>query len=161
MEQKDIILKIKENFPDSEVKVFDDRQFSVHVQKDDVVRLLSFLQMTDFQQLAIISAVDWIKENRFELVYNLFSYTHIQQVLVKAFVDRERPVIQSVMNLWEVAQMYERDVHEFFGIEFTGNNDMRPLILHNWKDKPPMRKDFDSLKYSNELYGTFKKSEEV
>jgi len=161
MEQKDIISKIKESFPDSEIKVFDDRQFSVYADKNDIVRLLSYMQMLDFRQLAIISAVDWIEEKRFELVYNLFSYTHIQQVLVKTSVERDNPKIQSVMNLWDVAQMYERDVHEFFGIEFSGNDDMRPLILHNWKDKPPMRKDFDSLKYSNELYGKFKKSEEV
>ncbi|MDD3803341.1 MAG: NADH-quinone oxidoreductase subunit C [bacterium] len=161
MEQREIILKIKENFSKSEVKVFDEKQFSVFADKDDIVRILSFMQMIGFQQLAIISAVDWIDEKKFELVYNLFSYTHIQQVLVKTKIERDNPKIQSVMNLWEVAQMYERDVHEFFGIEFSGNDDMRPLILHNWKDKPPMRKDFDSLKYSNEIYGTFKKSEEV
>ncbi|MGE3063827.1 MAG: NADH-quinone oxidoreductase subunit C [bacterium] len=161
MEQKDLILKIKESFLDAEVNITDAKQFSITVEKNEIVRLLSFMQMLDFQQLAIISAVDWIKENKFELVYNVFSYTHIQQVLIKTFIDRDKPKIQSVMNLWEVAQMYERDVHEFFGIDFEGNNDLRPLILHNWKDKPPMRKDFDSLKYSNEIYGTFKKSEEV
>lgn len=161
MEQKEIVLKIKENFGRSEIKIFDEKQFSVFADKDDIVRILSYMQMLGFQQLAIISAVDWIKENKFELVYNLFSYTHIQQVLVKTKIERDNPKIQSVMNLWDVAQMYERDVHEFFGIEFLGNDDMRPLILHNWKDKPPMRKDFDSLKYSNEIYGTFKKSEEV
>ena len=39
-----------------------------------------------------------------------------------------------------------------FGIVFKGNPDLSPLFLHNWKDLPPLRKDFDTEEYS---YGAF------
>ena len=35
---------------------------------------------------------------------------------------------------------------------FDGNPDLKPLILENWKEMPPMRKDFDPQKYSNEHF---------
>ena len=152
MSQKEIIEKIKQNFPDVGVKIIDDRQFAVEIRKDQNLAVLAYMQLLGFEELALLTAVDWIKENQFEVVYILFSYQHLQQALVKARIPRDEPKIQSVMNLWEVAQMYERDVHEFFGIEFVGNPDLRPLFLHNWLDLPPMRKDFDSLAYSEKVF---------
>ncbi|HAF07860.1 TPA: NADH-quinone oxidoreductase subunit C [candidate division WOR-3] len=162
VEQKDLIESIEKNFKyKKEIKVIDGKQFIVTVEKDKVLNILSFLKLIDFKQLALITAVDWIDEKKFEIVYVLFSYSHIQQVLVKTFVERDNPQVETVKNLWDVASMYERDVHEFFGIDFVGNDDLRPLILHNWKDLPPLRKDFDSLKYSNKMFGKFKKDEEL
>ena len=37
-------------------------------------------------------------------------------------------------------------------VVFDGNPDLKPLILENWKEMPPMRKDFDPQKYSNEHF---------
>ncbi|NIA23900.1 MAG: NADH-quinone oxidoreductase subunit C [Proteobacteria bacterium] len=156
MTQKEIIEKIEESFPNVTTKVIDEHQLSVTIDKEQNIAVLAFLQNIDFKELAILTAVDWIEERQFEVVYNLFSYSDYQQILVKARIDRDNPKIQSVLNLWDVAKMYERDVHEFFGIQFIGNNDLRPLFLHNWLDLPPMRKDFDSLAYSNKVYGKFK-----
>ncbi len=156
MTQKEISEKIKENFPNAEIKIIDKKQFSVLVDKEQIIPVLAFLQNIDFKELAILTAVDWIDENQFEIVYNVFSYSHYQQILVKARIDRNNPKIQSVINLWDIAKTYERDVHEFFGIEFIGNDELKPFFLHNWLDLPPMRKDFDSLAYSNEVYGKFK-----
>lgn len=161
MEQKELIEYIEKNFKyEKNIKKIDDKQFSITVEKDKIINILSFLKLLDFKQLALITAVDWIKEKKFEVIYIIFSYSHIQQILVKTFINRDKPEIETIKTLWEVAGMYERDVHEFFGIDFIGNDDKRPLILHNWKDKPPLRKDFDSLKYSNKIFGKFKKDEE-
>ncbi len=155
MNQQEIIEKIKENFPDVKVNVIDEHQFSVEIKREQNVAVLAYMQLIGFKQLALLTAVDWIEQNQFEVVYILFSYDDYQQALVKARIPRDNPKIQSIMNLWEVAQMYERDVHEFFGIEFVGNPDLRPLFLHNWLDLPPMRKDFDSLAYSQKVFGKF------
>jgi NADH-quinone oxidoreductase subunit C len=40
-----------------------------------------------------------------------------------------------------------------FGVRFTGNPDLSPLFLHNWKDIPPLRKDFNTVEYAGEAYG--------
>jgi len=159
--QKELIEYIKNNFKGIEnIKSIDEKQFSITVQKERIINILSFLKLSNFKELALITAVDWIKEEKIEVVYILFSYEYEQQLIVKTYIDRQEPSIESIKNLWEIATMYERDVHEFFGIDFIGNDDKRPLILHNWKDIPPLRKDFDSLKYSNTIFGKFKKDKE-
>jgi NADH-quinone oxidoreductase subunit C len=50
--------------------------------------------------------------------------------------------------------MHERENHEMFGIIFEGHGDLSPLLLEDWDNLPPMRKDFDSRKFvKEELYG--------
>ncbi|RLE45368.1 NADH-quinone oxidoreductase subunit C, partial [Candidatus Woesearchaeota archaeon] len=145
-----------ENFTNVNIEIIDDYQFSVGIKKEQNISVLAYLQLLDFKELALLTAVDWIDDGEFEIVYNLFSYSRNQQILVKTRIKRNKPNIQSIVNLWETAEMYERDTHEFFGINFIGNDKLIPLFLHNWLDIPPMRKDFDSLAYSDEVYGKFK-----
>jgi NADH-quinone oxidoreductase subunit C/D len=50
--------------------------------------------------------------------------------------------LPSVCDIWDVAQVYEREVHDFFGIIFDGNPDMRRLFLRaDWVGHP-LRKDY-------------------
>ncbi len=50
--------------------------------------------------------------------------------------------LPSVCDIWEVAQIYEREVHDFFGIIFEGNPDLRRLFLRaDWVGYP-LRKDY-------------------
>lgn len=72
--------------------------------------------------------------------------------MVSTRINRENPAAPTVMELWPTARSYERDIHEFFGVKFEGNNDQKPLILENWQDIPPMRKDFDPQKFSKEHF---------
>lgn len=152
MKSERILNLIKENFKDAKIKKIDDQQFSVTVSKDLNSEILSFLQMQGYTELALLTAVDLIKENKFEVVYILFSYEENIQLLIKCKIDRNSPKIQSVHNVWPIAKTYERDVHEFFGIEFIGNDELEPFFLHNWLDMPPMRKDFDTLEYSRRAF---------
>jgi NADH-quinone oxidoreductase subunit C len=114
--------------------------------------VLELLKRKGFSHLSLITGVDRIKDGVFEVFYTLFRWETGETLLVKSSVSRDKPVITSVMHLWPTARFYERDVHEFFGIVFDGNPDLKPLILENWKEMPPMRKDFDPQKYSNEHF---------
>lgn len=58
--------------------------------------------------------------------------------------DRENPQLPSVCDIWEVAEMYEREVHDYFGITFSGNPDMRRLFLRGDWNGYPLRKDYDA-----------------
>jgi NADH-quinone oxidoreductase subunit C/D len=58
--------------------------------------------------------------------------------------DRENPQIDSLHDIWLSAELYEREVHDFFGIRFVNNPDMRRLFLRqDWKGYP-LRKDYDA-----------------
>jgi NADH-quinone oxidoreductase subunit C len=125
-----------------------DTQLKVMVNKENLLTHLSYLQAQGFEHLSFMSGVDYLSENEFEVVYHVFSYTHLIHCLVKVRIDRDRPVIPTITGLWEQAQFYEQEIHEFFGIVFEGNKDLSGLFLENWLDIPPLRKDFNTKEFS-------------
>lgn len=134
------------------VKEVTARESIVSVEASRLNAVLEFLKRRGFSHLSLITGVDRIKDGIFEVFYTLFRWETGETLLVKSSISRDEPVISTVMHLWPTARFYERDVHEFFGIVFDGNPDLKPLILENWKEMPPMRKDFDPQKYSNEHF---------
>ena len=106
-----------------------------------------------FEHLSNITCVDWLIHNRFDVTYNVWSYTHRIHAVVKVGVGRDEPEVPTVLNVWPQAEAYEREIHEMFGVRFAGNPDLSPLFLHNWRDIPPLRKDFDTVEYASKAYG--------
>ncbi len=153
MNNNDIAEKIKAVYKDLEVKPKYSNQVEIRADGIDIVGLLAFIKSLGFEHLSNVTCVDWIKEKRFDVIYNVWSYTHKVHITVKSGIDRDNPEIPTVMSLWPQAQVYERETHEMFGVKFLGNPDLSPLFLHNWKDIPPLRKDFDTVEYSKRAYG--------
>lgn len=118
-----------------------------------VASVLTLVKASGFEHLSNILAVDWIDDGQIELVYNLFSYRYRLHLTLKTRTDRDAPYAPTILSLWPQAQVYEREVHEFFGVLFEGNPNLEPFFLHNWQDMPPMRKDFDTEEYSRRAYG--------
>lgn len=131
----------------------DEHDFEVSVPKERTAEALSHLKSSGFRAFMGLTCVDYIDDGEFELVYILESYAEALNSVVKVRIPRDKPVMETMMPIWELCQVYERELHEFFGIEFTGNPDLRPFFLDNWLDLPPLRKDFDTLAFSEELFG--------
>ncbi|XMB73106.1 NADH-quinone oxidoreductase subunit C [Mycoplasmatota bacterium WC30] len=133
--------------------VVDKYQVSFEVEKNDVHLLLTRLKGAGWIQLSYLSAIDWLEENKFELVYILFNWDKPVYIQVRTKIDRENPVMDSILPIFPGAKYYEREAHEFFGIAFPGNPDyMKQLILEGWDDIPPLRKDFDPQAYSDKKF---------
>ena len=60
-------------------------------------------------------------------------------------------VIPTVINLWKVADLLEREVFDFVGIKFLGHPDMRRLFLRTDFQGYPLRKDFDMSPDANKF----------
>ncbi len=75
-----------------------------------------------------------------ELVY--FFNTHLSPCRVKVTlrIDPQHPVAPSMSAIYSSAYWYEREIHEFYGVLFTGHPNMAYLFLHNGIDDYPMRK---------------------
>jgi NADH-quinone oxidoreductase subunit C/D len=56
----------------------------------------------------------------------------------------ESPELLSVCEFWEAANLYEREVHDFFGIVFLNNPDMRRLFLRSDWNGYPLRKNYST-----------------
>jgi len=151
MSDEDIAVRISK-FPESEVKVLREGEIAVKVPAEKGHDAAKFLKDMGFTHLVAIEYVDWIKENQFELVYNLFSYSMKKRVFLKVRIPRDNPEYITFMDLWPVAMTHEREAHEMMGIKFKGNPNLTPFILEDWDALPPMRKDFDPRKYVREKY---------
>lgn len=133
-----------------------DGEIKVIANRDNFISHLHYLQSINYEHLANINGVDYIDENEFEVVYQIYSYSEKIHIVFKVRIPREKPVIQSIVDLWEQAQFYEREVHEFYGIYFEGNKDLSPLFLEDWMDLPPLRKDFDTERFSEIVMGSMR-----
>jgi len=77
-----------------------------------------------------------------EVVYQLSSLRGPQRLRVKAVVDRENPVIDSVTNIWQGANFLEREAYDMFGIKFTGHPNLKRIYLWDDFEGYPLRKDY-------------------
>ena len=151
--ENQIAQAISSAFHSSKVRVVRERRVEVILRSDLLPSLASNLKYYhQFEHLSLISCVDWLEENQFELVYFFWSYTHKIMVLVKIRLDRDNPKFVTIRPLWRQAQSYEREIHEMFGVYFEGNPNLTPFFLEDWDNIPPMRRDFDTRKYVNETY---------
>ena len=154
-------LKEKLSIFQPRVKELFESEIKVELPPDKVVSALEFLKSEGYSHLSLMTCVDWIDDSQFELIYILFSWKNGMKLVISTRIDRNNPVFPTVKELWPVARYYEREIHEFFGVNFEGNDDMKPLILELWDDKPPLRKDFDPLEYSKKKFPDREYSKDV
>lgn len=95
-----------------------------------------------FDYLVAIVGMDWTET--LGCMYYLTSTTHNTHVSVKVTTsDRENPMLHSISDLWAVANLYEREVYDYYGIIFINHPDMRRLFLRNDWVGYPLRKDYN------------------
>ncbi len=58
--------------------------------------------------------------------------------------DYENIAIPSVYDLWESANLYEREAYDFYGIKFVNHPDLRRIFLRADWNGFPFRKDYDA-----------------
>jgi NADH-quinone oxidoreductase subunit C len=63
-------------------------------------------------------------------------------VLLRTRVPREDASLASITEVYAGAAWHERETHEMFGIEFTGRDQLDPLLLPPGFSGHPLRKDF-------------------
>lgn len=96
--------------------------------------------------LECLTGMDWEAEG-LGVIYHLESTTTGKRVCLKTVTtDRENPQLPSVTDLWDVANIYEREVFDFYGIKFVGHPDMRRVFMREDWVGYPFRKDDETEK---------------
>jgi NADH-quinone oxidoreductase subunit C len=99
-----------------------------------------------FDMLVDLTAVDWPKrENRFDVVLNLYSFAKNERLRLKAHAGETQPA-PSVCEIWPSANWMERECYDMFGIVFEGHPDLKRILLPDEWQGYPLRKDYDILK---------------
>jgi NADH-quinone oxidoreductase subunit C len=83
-------------------------------------------------------------QDTFELVYRFNCYEPGSRAVVRVLFGHDQSP-PSICDIFGGAGWLEREVHDFFGISFSGNPDMRPLLLPEDADYHPLRKDFGKV----------------
>jgi NADH-quinone oxidoreductase subunit C len=101
-----------------------------------------------FDVLMDLTAVDYQKYPgredgpRFEVVYHLYSLRWNHRVRIKVRVDEDDAVVPSAVALWPIADWFEREVWDMFGVRFEGHPDLRRLLMYEEFVGHPLRKDY-------------------
>jgi len=101
-----------------------------------------------FDVLMDLTAVDYQKYPgredgpRFEVVYHLYSLRWNHRIRVKVRVDEDDAVVPTAVPLWPIANWFEREVWDMFGVRFEGHPDPRRLLMYEEFVGHPLRKDY-------------------
>ena len=124
---------------------------TVAVERAAVRDVLAFCRDSaalQFDMLMDLTAVDYARfpgredGPRFEVVYHLYSLAHNHRLRVKVRVDEDDPVVPSAVPLWRIADWFEREVWDMFGVRFEGHPDLRRLLMYESFVGHPLRKDY-------------------
>ena len=100
-----------------------------------------------YDLLVDLAGMDYLgREPRFEVVYNLHSFSDNKRLRIKVPIDERDPQIQTVSSLWAGANWYEREVWDMFGIRFKGHPDLRRILMYDEFKGHPLRKDYPITK---------------
>jgi NADH-quinone oxidoreductase subunit C len=82
-------------------------------------------------------------ERRFAVVAHFLSTTHNRRLRARCFaLDHDVPVVPSLTDLYPVADWFEREAFDLFGIVFEGHPDLRRILTDYGFVGHPFRKDF-------------------
>jgi NADH:ubiquinone oxidoreductase subunit C len=149
-EREDNLIKtLKENFPTDikDATTIRRSRINITVAPDKIVDVALFLRdKLAYDHPTGVSAVDYNRESRFEIVYHLTSITNTLQrdilINLKESVPRNAPKATSLVKVWPGVENFERESIEMFGLQFEGHPRPEKLFLNdNWDGPPPMRKE--------------------
>ncbi len=125
--------------------VAEEKQYpTVSVSPNQLHKVAEKLKAEGFDVLLNLTGVD--KKENMEVVYHLTSTVdkYAFMVLKAVTPNREQLEIPTVSDVWESANLFEREAYDFFGFRFIDHPDMRRIFLrHNWNGYP-LRKDYDA-----------------
>lgn len=146
MTTQQITAKLSEKFgPKILAALSDDKHPRIHVNAEDWRAIAEFLigdASLQFDWLQCLSGVDYVADDKFAVVYDLWSFNHKHSIAVKVFCSRQNPHIASVVDLWPAADWHEREAFDMFGIIFDGHPDLRRILCADDWEGFPLRKDY-------------------
>lgn len=141
-----VVENLKGKFAASILEVAEFRgETTVIVKKEEIVAICSYLKMSEgFNFLSDLCGVDYLgkKDDRFMVVYNLYSISTHARLRLKVAVAEKDATVDSVASVWGTADWHERECWDLLGISFNNHPDLRRILMPaDWVGHP-LRKDY-------------------
>ena len=115
--------------------------------------LLHLRDLEGFTHLVLLTAVDWLEDNCFQLTYLLCDRKNQRDLGLRVMLPRDAASMESIHDIWPTAATYQRELREMFGIDFPGSPGVNDeFILEGWTGIPPYRRDFDTLAFAEKNF---------
>jgi len=144
METEAFIEKIAKKFSGDTV-AFDlvkSRRGIITIRHTAILSIAEYLYRSEGFRFIIASALH--TRRGFEIYYH-FSFDATGLILsLHVILDKEKPHIESLSNMFSASNWIEREMHELFGIDFLNHPNQEKLISEgNWAEGVyPYRKEF-------------------
>ena len=113
------------------------------VDKENIVDVLRALAAEGFTLPLDLFGADYPhRQQRFDVIYQLYSLTRNERVRIKVRVAENESVPTSI-GVFEGYNWYEREVFDMFGIKFDGHPNLRRILTHDDFQGHALRKDYD------------------
>jgi NADH-quinone oxidoreductase subunit C len=108
----------------------------------ECINLLKKDKDLDFDYIKCITGADYI--DHLEVIYSLYSFENNYTINIKAKIKTASPEIDSITGIFLSADWFEREIWEFFGINFKGHKNLKTLLLPGDVDYHPLLKSFET-----------------
>lgn len=94
----------------------------------------------------ILDESDEFDARRFAVVYHLLSIQNNIRLRLRVFTGTSNPpIVNSVVDIWNGANWFEREAFDLYGILFKGHPDLRRILTDYGFIGHPFRKDFPMI----------------
>ncbi|MDR3603020.1 MAG: NADH-quinone oxidoreductase subunit C/D [Syntrophaceae bacterium] len=115
----------------------------------EVLRYLKEDIPKPFRMLYDVTAIDErLRSHRldqsdtdFTIVYHLLSFDRNMDIRIKTALKGGNPSVSSIVDIWQSANWYEREIWDMFGIRFEGHPHLRRILMPPSWEGHPLRKE--------------------
>ena len=134
---------------------------SMLVKKELVLEIIQKIKEDDkllYDQLIDITVIDNVLSNqnysnqRYTIVYSFLSLSFNKRLLVYSNVSEEDQSIDSITQIFESANWFEREIYDLFGIAFKNHPNLQRIMNDYNFQGHPLRKDFPLTGYEEVRY---------
>ena len=127
------------------------KRIYIAVSKRDFKEVIRFMIKEQGARMSIATAVDI--RTGIEVLYHMAYDQHGTILSLRVLAEKPEPLIDSITDIIEGAEWIEREMHEMFGLNFTGHPKPERLLLpDDWPEGvyPLLKQSFESEKEGEE-----------
>ena len=134
---------------------------NILVNKESILEIVQKVKEDDellYEQLVDITATDNIlsktgySNERFTIIYSFLSLVHNKRLFIFTNISEQDIEIDSITQIFESADWYERECYDLFGINFKNHPNLQRLMNDYNFQGHPLRKDFPLTGYEEVRY---------
>lgn len=135
---------LKEVGVEAEAKLDKYKVAWVEVPAAATKKVITLLKEKGYKHLTTITGTDLPDQGTIELIYHLapVKLNGYPVLALKTKVPRDKPEIETITDLFNIAIVYEREVYDLLGVKFIGHVGLSRILLPRNvpEDYHPLRK---------------------